>query len=275
MTTLPRRLAVRVEYDGTDYHGWQSQPSGVATIQQALEAAITSVIAQPVRVDGASRTDAGVHALDQLAAFDLDHPITPHGLIKAANRRLAPAIAIRDARPVPPDFNPRFANRGKIYLYRLYTGRVPRPLVDRHAWRIPYALDRDAMTEAASHLIGTHDFTSFAARDGSHQSAVRTITRVHFDTDRVGVTELRIEGNAFLKHMVRNLVGTLVDMGRAHRPVAAMRMILAGCDRSLAGPTAPPAGLCLERMLVDEAAFKPADSEIESHAHVEVEVIAR
>ncbi|MEZ4431211.1 MAG: tRNA pseudouridine(38-40) synthase TruA [bacterium] len=250
-----RRIAVRVEYDGTDHHGWQSQPTAVPTIQNALEAALAAVTGQPIRVDGASRTDAGVHALDQLAAFDLDHPIRPEGLVKAANRRLAPAIAIRDPRVVAPGFNPRFANRGKIYLYRLYTGRVPRPLIDRHAWRVPWPLDEAAMTAAAADLIGTHDFTSFAARDGTHHSAVRTLTRITFERDRHGVTELRVEGTAFLKHMVRNLVGTLVDIGRGHRPIAAMRTILAARDRSRAGPTAPGHGLCLERMLIDEAAF--------------------
>lgn len=253
MTT--RRIAVRVEYDGTDYHGWQSQPAGVPTIQQALEAAITAVTGRLVRVDGASRTDAGVHALDQLAAFDLDHPIRLEGLVKATNRRLAPAIALRDARAVPPGFHPRFANRGKIYLYRLYTGRVPRPLIDRFAWRVPWPLDEAPMAAAAAHLIGTHDFTSFAARDGTHNSAVRTLTRVTFDRDRHGVTELRVEGTAFLKHMVRNLVGTLVDIGRGHRPAADMPAILAARDRSRAGPTAPGHGLCLEHMLLDEAAF--------------------
>lgn len=250
-----RRLAVRVEYDGTGYHGWQAQPSGLPTIQQALQDTIGALLDQPVAVQGASRTDAGVHALDQLAAFDFAHPIRPEGLVKAVNRRISPGIAIRDPRSVPLDFNPRFANQGKIYRYRLYTGRIPRPLVDRFAWRVPYPLDLDRMRRAAAVLIGTHDFTSFAATDGSHRSAVRTLTRFTFDVDRDGVTEIRVEGSAFLKHMVRALVGTLADIGRGHRPVDSMQTMLAGRDRALAGPTAPAVGLCLEAMLVDERAF--------------------
>lgn len=256
-----RRLAVRVEYDGTGYHGWQAQPSGLPTIQQALQDTIGALLDQPVSVQGASRTDAGVHALDQLAAFDFAHPIRTEGLVKAVNRRISAGIAIRDPRVVALDFNPRFANRGKIYRYRLYAGRIPRPLVDRFAWRVPHAFELDRMREAAAALVGTHDFTSFAATDGSHHSAVRTLTRFTFDVDRDGVTEIRVEGTAFLKHMVRALVGTLVDIGRGHRPVASIHTMLAGRDRALAGPTAPAVGLCLEAMLVDEGAFGSAEAD--------------
>lgn len=262
MTTPDRRrFAVRVEYDGTGYHGWQAQPSGLPTIQQALQDTLGKLLDQPISVRGASRTDAGVHALDQLAAFDLCHPIRPAGLVKAVNRRISPGIAVRDPRVVALDFNPRFANRGKIYRYRLYTGQTPRPLIDRFAWRVSQAFDIARMREAAAALVGTHDFTSFAATDGSHRSAVRTLTRFTFEVDRDGVTEIRVEGSAFLKHMVRALVGTLFDIGRGRYTVDSIHAMLAGRDRALAGRTAPAVGLCLEEMLVDEGAFGAAEAD--------------
>lgn len=251
-----RRIALRVEYDGTGLHGWQAQPSGLPTIQQRLQDAIADIIGVAVEVRGASRTDAGVHALDQLAAVTLAHPIRPNGLCKGVNRRVGPQIAIRDAREVPLDFNPRFANQGKIYRYRFYHDRRPRPMTDRYAWRVPMAFDPDIIERAAAALIGTHDFTSFAARDGGHRHAVRTISRVELRRDADGVQVFRVEGSGFLKHMVRNVVGTLVDLGRGRFPPDAMAGMLAARDRTRAGVTAPPHGLCLERMLlVDEAVF--------------------
>lgn len=256
MTHPLRRIAFRVEYDGTGLHGWQAQPSGIATVQQRLEEAIGDIVDLPVRVQGASRTDAGVHALDQLAALSLAHPIRPNGLCKGVNRRLAPAIAIRDAREVELDFNPRFANRGKIYRYRFYAGRYPRPLTDRHAWRVTRPFDPTRIERAARDLVGEHDFTTFAARDGGHRHAVREIQKITLTVDRDGVHTLRVRGTGFLKHMVRNIVGTLVDIGRGRFPVEAIPDMLAARDRSVAGITAPPQGLCLEEMLIDDAAFE-------------------
>lgn len=257
MTRPLRRLAFRVEYDGTGFHGWQKQPNSQPTIQESLEHAIAEVVGAEVRVEGASRTDAGVHALDQLAAVNIRHPIRPEGLVKASNRRLPAAIAIRDAQPVPDDFRPRFANRGKVYRYRLYTGRIRRPLRDRFAWRMHWNIDPTVMLTAAEHLVGTHDFACFAASDGSHKTTVRTINAVRIAPDTEGVLEIRVEGTAFLKHMVRNIVGTLVEIGRGKRSANSMLSVIEGRDRRLAGPTAPASGLCLERMLVDQAAFEP------------------
>lgn len=256
MTHPLRRIAFRVEYDGTGLHGWQAQPSGIPTIQQRLEEAIADVIGQSVEVRGASRTDAGVHALDQLAAVSLAHPIRSGGLCKGVNRRLAPAIAIRDAREVAADFNPRFANRGKVYCYRLYHGRMPRPLVDRYAWRVGQPFERARIERAARDLVGEHDFTTFAARDGGHRNPVREIRAVQVSVDRIGVLELRVEGSGFLKHMVRNIAGTLADIGRGRFPVDSIPQMLAARDRARGGITAPPQGLCLERMLLDDAAFE-------------------
>ncbi|MFN3198597.1 MAG: tRNA pseudouridine(38-40) synthase TruA [Bradymonadia bacterium] len=248
MHDSPKRIAFHVAYDGTAYHGWQRQPSGLNTIQGTLDAALSDLLKQPVSVDGASRTDAGVHARDQLAAVTYTHPMPAKGLVKALNTRLPDDIAVRHGVQVAGDFNPRFANQGKTYCYRFYEGPVRRPLIDRFAWRVGWTLDLPAMTEAGQALVGTHDFTSFAASDGSHQSAERTIHRLHVDRGPWGTVELVVEGKAFLKQMVRNIAGTLLEVGRGHRPPTWVADALAAHSRSAAGPTAPACGLVLEKM---------------------------
>jgi tRNA pseudouridine38-40 synthase len=241
-----RRVAFAVAYDGTGFAGWQVQPRQ-KTIQGALEEAISAVVGHPIQVQGASRTDAGVHALDQRGAATIHHPIRPDGFIKAVNRRLPDAIAIRDATDVDPDFNPRFRNNGKTYCYRIYRDRVRRPLTDRVAWRVHYELDAMRLAEAAQRCVGTHDFKSFAAADGSHRTSERTLWRVALDcTDDIWC--IRVSGTAFLKQMVRNLVGTWVDVARGHIEPAQIDAILAARDRTAAGPTAPARGLTLELM---------------------------
>lgn len=244
----PRRVVFRVEYDGTGYHGWQAQPTGIPTIQGTLEAAFSDLLRHPVVVNGASRTDAGVHARDQVAALTLTHPITVEGLVKATNRRLPAGVAIRDAIEVEPDYNPRFENGGKRYCYRIYLGRQRRPLIDRRAVRVHYDLDLERMQRAARHLVGEHDFTSFAASDGSHKTAVRQLWRVELKREPGEIYALWYEGSAFLKYMIRNLSGTLIDVARGQIDPDAIPEILAGRSRSLAGNTAPPRGLTLERV---------------------------
>ncbi|MHC4838026.1 MAG: tRNA pseudouridine(38-40) synthase TruA [Planctomycetota bacterium] len=254
----PRRFGLRVAYDGTAYHGWQAQSpragKPLRTIQATLADAIAAVVGEAVCVDGASRTDAGVHARAQLAAVTHAHPITPEGLVKATNRRLPPDIALRDAWLAPPDFAPRFASRGKTYIYRVYRDAHRRPTIDRYAWRVGWALDIDAMRRAAADLLGTHDFTSFAASDGSHRTAERTLTdlRIVADGREQDLLRFEVEGTAFLKQMVRNLVGTLVEVGRGARPAESVAGTLAARDRRAAGPTAPGRGLTLEMVYIDE-----------------------
>lgn len=241
-----RRVAFAVAYDGTGFAGWQVQPHQ-ATIQGALEDAIAAVVGHPVQVQGASRTDAGVHARDQRGATTIHHPIRPEGFVKAVNRRLPDAIAIRDAAVVDADFNPRFRNNGKTYCYRIYRDQVRRPLVDRAAWRVHYDLDAVRLADAARRCVGTHDFKSFAASDGSHRTSERTLWRVGLDCT-ADVWCIRVSGTAFLKQMVRNLVGTWVDVARGHIEPEQIDAILAARDRQAAGPTAPARGLTLERM---------------------------
>jgi tRNA pseudouridine38-40 synthase len=243
-----KRFAFRVQYDGTSYHGWQSQPQTPETIQQKVEDALALFFGQQLSIQGASRTDAGVHARDQLAAVSFQHPIDTQGFVKAMNNRLPSSIAIRDAREVALDYNPRFGNHGKTYCYRLYTAANRHPLDDRYAWRLPWTLNMSAMKTAASYLVGTHDFTSFAASDGEYLTWERTISGLRCtpqDGNRIGI---RVTGNAFMKYMVRILVGTLVEVGRGRIEPAEMHTILAGRDRRFAGPTAPPRGLELERI---------------------------
>jgi len=262
--SLSRRLAFRVEYDGTDYHGWQVQPGGISTIQQTLIDAVTKLVGHPVRVDGASRTDAGVHALDQLAAVTIEHPISTHGFVKAVNRRLPDSIAIREAVEVAPDFSPRFANSGKVYCYRILRSRVRCPLLERTHWRLHWPLDLERIAAAVPCLVGTHDFSSFAASDRSQKTSERTLWRISMDPGPRNTLCIRVSGSAFLKHMVRNLVGTLVDIARGHIEPEAMATILAAKDRRCAGRTAPGLGLTLERML-----------EVRLQADVEVDVGGR
>ena len=250
-----------MSYDGTDFHGWQRQPTHAQTIQGVIERALSDLMGDEVLVDGASRTDAGVHAEDQLMAFTFKHPIKPEGLVRALNRRLPPAIATRDPHLVPLDFKPRFANEGKRYRYRIYVSPQRRPLLDRYATWSYHQLELERIVAGLDLLRGERDFKSFAAVDGQHQSTVRdlfyTSARVAQVERDVEVFELRFGGTGFMKYMVRNLVGTLIEVGRGHWPVEKISEALAARDRRAAGPTAPPRGLCLEEMFWTPPAREP------------------
>ena len=245
MNRSVRRVAFRVEYDGTDFHGWQRQPSGCPTIQGAIEDALKALFDREHTVQGASRTDAGVHAIDQLAAVSIDHPMRLEGFVKGLNRRLPESIAIRDAEEVTPDFNPRFQNDNKTYRYQVYTCRERRPLIDRYAWRIPWPVEIAPMQRAADLLCGSHDFTSFAASDGGHKTAERTLLSFGIQSGASQSLQFTVTGTAFLKQMVRNLVGTLIEVGRGRIAPETITAILAAKNRSAAGPTAPARGLTL------------------------------
>lgn len=243
-----RRICLRVSYDGTRYHGWQQQPGLPLTIQGALSEALTTLLGESMTVDGASRTDAGVHARDQLVAFTTRHPMKLEGFVKGLNRRLPSDIAARSPVEVPLDFLPRFANQGKRYCYRVFTSATPDPIRGRFATRVHYPLDPERIAAALDPLLGTHDFTSFAATNGQHTHCVRTLERLSLKVCPEGLLALTFEGPGFLKQMVRNLVGTLLEVGRGHWEVARVRAALEARDRRAAGPTAPPQGLTLERM---------------------------
>ncbi len=247
------RIAFRVQYDGTDYHGWQAQPTGEKTIQGTIEQVLADFFKKELKIQGASRTDAGVHALDQVFAFDLDHPITLHGLLKVLNHQLPPEIKVFDPQYVPADFQPRFESNGKYYVYRIYPSKTIHPIIHRFVWQFPHQTDWQLICEAGDQLIGQQNFKSFAASNAFYQSYVREL--FHFSCQKTSflsqeVWELRFGGDGFMKQMIRNIVGTLMEIGRHHWPVSRMQEIIQAQDRTKAGPTAPAQGLMLEKSLI-------------------------
>ncbi len=246
-----------IQYDGTDYSGWQVQPIGV-TIQGLLEESLAVITGERVEVIAAGRTDAGVHALGQCANFKTASLLAPGVLRDALNAHLPPDIRIMRAEEADESFNARFSATGKSYVYIISTGRIISPFLNRYLWRLPYSLNLDAMRAAAVHLTGTHDFSAFRGSGCGAKTSVRTIssasidakTAIEFMTLKMegDFIIFRFEGDAFLRHMVRNMVGTLVDVGRGKIEPADIARILDTCDRKCAGPTAPAQGLFLERI---------------------------
>jgi tRNA pseudouridine38-40 synthase len=241
-----RRIRIQLSYDGTDYHGWQVQP-GLRTIQGALEEVLSEIEGKPVQVSGSGRTDAGVHALAQVAAFNLDNPIPVANLLRAMNRLLPADIRITTAEEAREDFHPRFEAKAKTYEYRIFRGEICLPFERRYVYHHPYPLRVEEMMEAAPLLEGEHDFTAFAATDDRDElgaSKVRTIfcSRLSLENDRL---IYRVTGSGFLKHMVRNIVGVLLEIGKGNIDRAGLLSRLEpGCDVP-PGPTAPARGLFL------------------------------
>jgi tRNA pseudouridine38-40 synthase len=240
-----RHVRIRVAYDGTDFHGWQVQP-GLSTIQGTLEAVLAGIEGKTVHVAGSGRTDAGVHALDQVASFFLENPIPLENLQKAVNRLLPPAIRVLSADEVPEVFHPRYDALAKTYEYRIFRGAVCPPVEWRYVHHYPYPIELDRMIALALLMEGEHDFSAFAAsddRDAEGRSKRRTIfsSRLEVSPDRIWY---RVRGSGFLKHMVRNIVGTLLEAGKGNVGEAALHELLAPGGKK-AGPTAPAKGLFL------------------------------
>jgi tRNA pseudouridine38-40 synthase len=238
-----RTIKLTIAYDGSTYHGWQNQP-GKSTIQAALTCAVESLIASPVKVTGASRTDAGVSALGQVASIQIDSPIPTENLAKAVTDRLPPQIAVMEAVEVDSDFDVITNVRSKLYRYTIYTGKHRPVLQISHCWHLPVALDVPVMKRAAKFLIGKKDFKSFAAAADQRESSIRTIFRSDVTLEENWIY-VDIEGDGFLYNMVRNIVGTLVEMGLGRRRPEGIERILEAKDRTAAGPIAPALGLCL------------------------------
>jgi tRNA pseudouridine38-40 synthase len=245
--TPPRVLRAIVSYDGTDFSGWQRQP-GMRTVQGCLEDGIRELLGEEVFVRGAGRTDAGVHADGQVASFTLASRIPPHGLLRGLNSLLPADVALLDVAEAAPDFDARFSARGKVYRYTVWNHLVRSPLHARTAWHVRRALDMTAVRQAAAALVGEHDFRAFRASDCERRTTRRIIRGL--DVDRQGaILTFDIEATAFLKNMVRILVGTLVDVGRGQlEPDTIARMLETG-DRTKGGITAPPQGLTLLRVM--------------------------
>jgi len=234
-----RRICVRLAYDGGGYYGWQVQP-GLPTIQGTLEQVVAEIEGKPVHVAGSGRTDAGVHALAQVAAFTLENPIPPDNLRRALNRLLPPSIRILSVEEAPADFHPRFQARAKTYEYRIAREEVCTPFQFPFVHHYPYPLDEDRMIRLAAAFAGEHDFSAFAASDDKDElghSKVRTIFYSILERHS-GCLVYRVRGSGFLKHMVRNLVGTLIEAGKGN--IENLTVLPA---RS--GPTVPAKGLFL------------------------------
>jgi tRNA pseudouridine38-40 synthase len=237
------RYRVTLAYDGTQYLGWQIQPSG-PTIQGELEQCLTQMAGHRVRVVGAGRTDAGVHAHGQVAHFKLDNPIPPDGLLRGLNSLLPEDIRVRESSVAPDDFHARYSARAKTYRYFIDLSPVALPMRSRFAHHYPHPIDRGAMDAAAKCFLGRHDFVAFAASSTEVETTVRECFESRFFEQE---PELVYEINAtgFLHHMVRNIVGTLLEVGRGKITPDSIDALFDSKDRRLSGPTAPARGLHL------------------------------
>jgi tRNA pseudouridine38-40 synthase len=240
-----------VAYDGADFSGWQVQPEQ-RTVQGELERAVAAMGGHHAKVRGAGRTDAGVHAEGQVAAFDAERTIPPEGWMLGLNRELPEDVAVRGAEACAVGYDPRFDAVDKTYRYLVHMGRTRDPLVRRRAWFVRAPLDVAAMSSAAAGLVGTHDYRVFRAADDERENTVRTIHAIDVTAGFAGHAELvaiEVRGSAFLKQMVRIIAGTLVDAGRGRLSKDAVAALV-GTDaaREQAGPTAPAHGLTMVRV---------------------------
>lgn len=251
-----QRWKLTIEYRGTDYAGWQRQEDGIPSIQQDIEDAITRFCGQDCRLHVAGRTDAGVHAHGQVAHFDLDYgdrPLTGYSLAKAINANLTThAIAILQAEPVADDFHARYGATHKLYTYRVLCRLAPPTFDHDTVWWMRRDLDVDSMRAGAAHLLGHHDFTTFRAAECQSKSPLKTLDRLDIDTIPLidGGNELRflVEARSFLHHQVRNMVGTLVQVGSGKWQPDDVKRALEAKDRRQGGMTAPASGLSLTRV---------------------------
>ena len=259
-----RCLVLWIEYEGTNFHGWQTQP-GQRTVQSEIEAALLRMCGEPIRIIGSGRTDAGVHAWGQVAHFHTRSRIEPYKVRIGLNTMMGRDVSIFDCREAPGGFHAQFDAVRKTYRYRILNRRSPSAIRSPYTWHVRKRLDLEAMRQAAGILEGEHDFASFCREKGRPEDTVRRLERL--SVERAG-DEVVIDATAggFLRHMVRNLVGVLVEVGRGEREADSVREVLAGRDRSLAGVNAPPQGLALDcvdygEKLPPEAAPGPEETD--------------
>lgn len=238
-----KRIKLTIAYDGTNYCGWQIQPNGI-TIEEILNKALSKMTGEEILVIGASRTDSGVHAMGNVAVFDTDTTIPAEKIAVALNQRLPEDIVITKSEEVPLDFHPRYCNCSKTYEYHIINTRIPIPTKRLTNYFVSYVLDIDKMRQAASYLVGEHDFASFCNVRTDVENTVRTITALDILTNGNEIT-IRITGKGFLYNMVRIIVGTLVRVGRGFYEPEKVKEILEAKDRKAAGVTAPAHGLML------------------------------
>ena len=243
-------------YDGTDFAGWQSQSQGERTVQDTLGAAVHAVAGEPSQVLAAGRTDSGVHALGAAASFMTGSKLDPLTMVRALNANLPSDLRVLHAREVPEGFHPIRDARAKRYVYLIANHEVLSPIMERYVWHLPHEMDTGAMAKAAGHFVGEKDFACFMASGSAVDDTVREVLSLDITASRSAsllgfeihgrFIRIEVEGGGFLRHMVRNMAGTLVEVGKGRLEADAMPRIIEGRDRSGAGPTAPAKGLFLE-----------------------------
>ena len=239
-----RNIKLTIEYDGGAYHGWQIQP-GLRTIQGVMREQITQIIQEKVNLIGAGRTDAGVHALAQVANFKTENTIDLLSLQRGLNSLLPPDIVVKVVEEVEDEFHARFSARSKVYEYHILNRSYPSAILRDYAWFIPHDIDLTPMRRCGKLLIGSHDFSSFRASGDESRHSMREIIRLEIKRREDNLVVIAIEANAFLREMVRSIVGTLVDVGRGKASVPEFKEIFEAHDRRRAGMTAPAYGLFL------------------------------
>lgn len=249
MTGKKRNIKLTIAYDGTAYHGFQWQANAVS-IQNILEDRLALIFGHPIRVVGSARTDTGVHSYGQVVNLVTSGSIPTDRVPLAAKKVLPKDIVVYKAEDVPDTFHARFDAKSKIYLYRIDDSGAPEPWLRNYVWQMPHSLDVDAMNEAVQSVIGTHDFSAFRSSGSSARDPVRTILNAACQRNGT-VIECKFHGTGFLYHMVRNLVGTLAEIGMACRRASEMQTILMRRRREEAGHIAPPQGLYLVKILYD------------------------
>jgi tRNA pseudouridine38-40 synthase len=246
---VPRTLKLTLEYDGTDYVGWQRQASGTS-IQGLIEDALEPFEGRAVTVHGAGRTDAGVHALAQVASVSVSAAHDPRTLHRALNAVLPDDVRVLQVEEAAPDFHARFDATGKTYEYRIVNAPFVSAFLRRYVWHVPQPIDLDAVRRAAVALVGTHDFSAFQTGGSTVSSTVRTIEAIewHPGSGPADPLVMRVTGDGFLRHMVRSMIGTLIEVGLSRWPAERIAEVLASRNRAAAGDTAPPGGLFLVRV---------------------------
>ncbi len=241
---MEKKFKITTEYDGTAYHGWQRQKSD-RSIQGEIEKALAVMTRRSVTLAASGRTDAGVHALEQVAHFACDTTITPEGFFLGLNSLLPDDIVVKSCETVPETFHSRYDVKRKTYRYRILNRNIPSALDHRYAWHIRRELLVGAMQAATKYVIGEHDFKAFEGTGSPRSSTVRNIFRAELNKIKAGYLIFEIEGDGFLRYMVRNIIGTLVEVGRGKITPEDFKAVLESKERSRAGATAPPQGLFL------------------------------
>lgn len=245
-----RTVRILIQYDGTEFVGWQRQESG-ASIQGVIEDALTTIESRPVTLHGAGRTDAGAHAVGQVASARLTTPLDDQTLARALNANLPPTVRVFQVVTVADDFHARFSARSKTYEYRIWNGDAVPPFIRQFVWHVPQPLALELMQRAAEALVGEHDFAAFQGTGSTVHTTVRTVRSAVWSAQKCSGGRLltyEMQGEGFLRHMVRAITGTLVEIGHGRRASDDIPRLLAGRDRSQAGRTAPACGLFLMKV---------------------------